>query len=101
MEKLKSIYEWYFKDSIKISSPSLDEGSKRLGKVIAILGGWFVGGGGAVMILEGLNIGQSFLAWCFVCVVAIFIGPKATYLIFRGSLWVIFWVVDGFRNPKE
>jgi len=45
MEKLKSIYEWYFKDSIKISSPSLDEGSKRLGKVIAILGGWFVGAG--------------------------------------------------------
>ena len=96
----KSFFEWYFKDSIQIPSPSLDEGSKRLGKLLTILG---VGGYWTSIILliildwnENSNIDYQVLVF----ISFIFFFPVIVGWVFYRGVRFCFWVADGFSKPK-
>jgi hypothetical protein len=98
-KKLKSYYEWFFQDKIVLASPSLDEGSKRLGKVVSILCGSVLGGFLTVFILEENRISfydrdvSNGIIGCFGAVLGVWI----TYRLVR----IIFWVIDGFRGANR
>ncbi len=92
MEKsgLKSFYAWYFEDSLKISSPFLDRGSKRLGKTIAPVLSLVL----ALIIAANVNDKPSH---AIIFLIAAIILPWFIYRFIRG----LFWTVDGFLKPKE
>ena len=92
---IKQFVAWFFKDSIKISSQSLDEGSKRLGKLLIFLwlGGFWIF---VLMMSVSKGIPDRPKEWVFMLIFGIIL-PWIVYRVFRG----MFWVVDGFRKPKE
>jgi hypothetical protein len=97
--KIKSFIEWSLTDNIKFSSPSIDEGSKRLGRVVSILGGWFLGLMVTMLFVIKSGLfpqGSNFISNSLVFVGAV-LGIKGTFFIIRG----FFWIIDGFCKPKE
>ena len=97
----KSFFEWFFRDSIKISSSTLDEGSKRVGKLLAIL---------VVVSCPLICIFIIFLVGSFSSLNSVvtnisltllytLLGVISGWFIYR-LVRIIFWVIDGFRNPK-
>ena len=110
----KSFFEWYFKDSIQIPSPSLDEGSKRLGKLLTILG---VGGYWISIILLIIldwnetddidyqvlffwNENSNYDYQVQVFIFFIFFFPVIVGWVFYRGVRFCFWVADGFSKPK-
>ena len=101
---MKSIYDWFFRDSMIFFSAKLDEGSSRLGKALSFLVAspiiLFVG----VLLLNlGVYIedewsqllGESF---CLLIAAGFFlICSWVTYRVIR----VTFWLVDGFCKHEE
>ena len=98
-EMIKSFFEWFFRDSIKILSPSLDESSKRLGKIISIPIGIFFGWYFLLIFGEDLPAimqPSSSIGEISVLLVCAIIGIRIFYKVFR----ILFLVVDGLMNPK-
>ena len=98
-EKVKSFYNWYFKDNIVIPYPKLDEGSKRLGKLLCTSGGigWviFV----MVALIEHPTLPPLFHIPLYFLLGLIFawIG----FRIIRGSFWAVIWIIDWVGKAKE
>ena len=97
-EKVKSFYNWYFKDNIVIPYPKFDEGSKRLGKTISILFGLgWLGIFTSLIIIKGVSSDPRF--WS-VFLLPIIIGPWIQYKFIRLSFWTIIWIIDRFGKSK-
>jgi hypothetical protein len=94
---LKTFLDRFFHDNITLASPTLDEGSKRLGKTLSILiaGGWCVFLLGVVAFSEPIKSGKQ-LGIFLTYQVGGVVGAWVLYRIIRA----IFWVIDGFRSPK-
>ena len=96
MEKLRLFQDWFFRDKMVIPYPQIDEGSKRLGRLICMSGGvaWSL-----FVVMVALHGSVSVLVFLFI----FSLGPVGTwvsYRVFRACFWVIIWVIDGFRNLK-
>jgi len=88
---LKSFYEWYFRDSIQISSPTLDQWSKRLGKILTLLG--FSGFWAFILIMLVTNQKgrmPRLEEWFWIVSIGIIV-PWVSYRVFR----MLFWLFDG------
>jgi len=92
-KKLRTFYEWYFRDSIQISSPTLNQRSKQLGKILTLIGlvGW-LGFFLFVWVTKWSGRGPNLDQW-FTFILISIIVPWVSYRVFR----MLFWLVDRFE----
>jgi hypothetical protein len=103
-EKVKSFYEWFFKDNIIIPNPRIDAGSKRIGKFVCFLvvGGWIV-----ICLYIGFDVRHDPDQWeqvvylSFPWAVGGLVGGWILYRVIRVCFRGVIWLIDGFAKPKE
>jgi hypothetical protein len=108
-KKVKSFYEWFFREKLVLPNPKIDEGTKRLGKILATFGG------GGFLLFTLFHFIDYLLYYSFDIKLIkpedllfylsfLLLGPLSAwigYRIFRWSFWSVIWVIEGFGKPKE
>ena len=101
-EKMKSFFEWFFRDNIVIPYPRIDEGTKRLGQVLTVL----ISVGCLLFYVfaavhDGPRVYGYAMFLALITPICAWVGYKVYRRFLLGIILLSVWVVDGFRKPKE